>query len=78
MKVGFMGLLFLVFLTLKLCGVIAWSWVWVTSPLWIGFAISLVVFLIWVFALILKVRKEEDENKGCTWPAGSGIIDVLL
>lgn len=26
--------LFLVFLTLKLTGVIAWSWWWVTAPLW--------------------------------------------
>ena len=31
--------LFLIFLVLKLCGVIAWSWWWVTCPLWIGFAI---------------------------------------
>ena len=26
--------LFLVFLVLKLCGVITWSWLWVTAPLW--------------------------------------------
>lgn len=26
--------LFLVFLTLKLTGVIGWSWWWVTAPLW--------------------------------------------
>jgi len=25
---------FLIFLTLKLCGVIDWSWWWVTAPLW--------------------------------------------
>ena len=31
---GFTGLLFLVFLTLKLCGVIDWSWWWITAPLW--------------------------------------------
>lgn len=31
---GFPGLLFLVFLTLKLTGSIAWSWWWVTAPLW--------------------------------------------
>lgn len=34
MKVGFFGLLFLIFLTLKLTGVIGWSWLWVTAPLW--------------------------------------------
>ena len=27
--------LFVIFLTLKLVGVIDWSWWWITSPLWI-------------------------------------------
>lgn len=30
------GLIFLVFLVLKLTGVIDWSWWWVTSPLWLA------------------------------------------
>ena len=30
------GLIFLVFLVLKLAGVIDWSWWWVTSPLWLA------------------------------------------
>lgn len=29
--------LFLIFLVLKLVGVIAWSWLWVTAPLWLNF-----------------------------------------
>ena len=29
-----LGVLFVVFLVLKLVGVIAWSWWWVTAPLW--------------------------------------------
>lgn len=33
--IGLGGLTFLAFLVLKLCGVITWSWWWVTSPLWI-------------------------------------------
>lgn len=56
MKVGFMGLLFLVFLTLKLCGVIAWSWVWVTAPLWIGLAIGLSIMLIGLVVLLVFNR----------------------
>jgi hypothetical protein len=32
--VGFFSLLFLLFLGLKLGGVIDWSWWWVTAPLW--------------------------------------------
>lgn len=39
-------LLFLVFLALKLTHVIDWSWWWVTSPLWIGFALALVLLLL--------------------------------
>lgn len=31
---GFTGALFLVFLVLKLTEVIAWSWWWITAPLW--------------------------------------------
>ncbi len=37
--IGFAGLLAIVFITLKLIGVITWSWLWVLSPLWIGLAI---------------------------------------
>lgn len=29
-----MGLMFLVFLVLKLTSVISWSWWWITAPLW--------------------------------------------
>ena len=31
----FWGLLGAVFITLKLCDLIAWSWWWVLSPIWI-------------------------------------------
>jgi hypothetical protein len=40
--IGFGGLLAVVFITLKLCGVsevATWSWWWVLSPLWFGWAI---------------------------------------
>lgn len=43
--VGFSGLLTLVFIVLKLCHVIDWSWVWVLSPLWISFSIAIVVIV---------------------------------
>ena len=43
---SFTGLLFLVFLTLKLTNVINWSWWWVTAPLWIPVSIALVLLLI--------------------------------
>ena len=40
---GIGGCLFLVFLVLKLCGTIGWSWWWVTAPLWSPPALVLVV-----------------------------------
>jgi hypothetical protein len=46
---GGMGLgsvLFIVFLVLKLCDVITWSWWWVTAPLWIPFAIMIAIFVV--------------------------------
>jgi len=33
--IGFTGLLTIVFIVLKLTNVIAWSWWWVLSPIWI-------------------------------------------
>ena len=47
--VGFGGLLTLLFIGLKLGGVIDWSWWWVLSPLWIGFAICIAVIVVfWI------------------------------
>lgn len=39
----FLGMLAIVFITLKLTGNITWSWLWVLSPLWIGFIMSAVI-----------------------------------
>lgn len=57
-SVGFWSLLGLLFITLKLVGVIDWSWIWVLAPFWvpitviilfIGIIISLAVlsYIIW-------------------------------
>ena len=50
---GFTGLLFLVFLVLKLCNVINWSWWWVTAPLWIPVAFVIIVAIIWLIAWLI-------------------------
>ena len=44
--IGFLGLLTIAFIVLKLVGVIHWSWWWVLSPLWIPFALIVVVGLV--------------------------------
>lgn len=59
-SISFLSLLFLVFLILKLCGVIDWSWWWITAPLWGGFAVLLVVLPIGgVIALWIGAKKRE-------------------
>ena len=44
--ISFTTILFLVFLVLKLTNTIDWSWWWVTSPLWIGVVIWVILSLI--------------------------------
>jgi hypothetical protein len=56
--IGFSGLLAIVFIVLKLCHVISWSWIWVLSPLWIPLALVLgilgIVFIVGIIVAILK------------------------
>lgn len=43
------GVLLVVFVVLKLVGVINWSWLWVLSPLWIGWIIvGLILIFLWL------------------------------
>ena len=69
---GLSTVLFLIFLVLKLCNVITWSWWWVTAPLWIG-AILYVLILVGMFIYyyrqatasereLKKRRKKDDKN----------------
>lgn len=60
--IGICTVLFLIFLVLKLCGVITWSWWWVTAPLWIPSAlfvsiclvVVLIAFCVGVIRYIIK------------------------
>lgn len=50
---GFWQILGLIFIVLKLCGIIDWNWIWVLCPLWIPFAIVLLVFILFVIAFTI-------------------------
>ena len=54
--IGFVGLLTIVFVTLKLCDVVAWSWWWVLSPLWI-MALIIVGILSVCICIIMAAAK---------------------
>lgn len=43
---GVAGLLLVGFILLKVAGVIAWSWWWVLSPLWIGALPAILLFIL--------------------------------
>ena len=45
-------LLQIAFIVLKLCGVINWSWLWVLSPMWIGFVLWFVGVVVFVFVKV--------------------------
>ena len=52
--IGFVGLLTVAFVVLKLCNVIDWSWWWVLSPVWIaaGVVMVLVVIVLAIAAVV--------------------------
>ena len=51
---GFCDVLLIVFIVLKLIGVINWSWGWVLAPLWIPVLLVVIGFLVY---LIFDLRK---------------------
>ena len=61
MKIELAGLpmiLFIVFLILRLCKVIDWSWWWVTSPLWIMALFVIMMMILYVIiGVLMELRK---------------------
>lgn len=49
--ISFTSLLTIVFIVLKLCSVIKWSWWWVLAPMWIP---TLLVIVALIIAVILN------------------------
>ena len=55
--IGFIGLLTIAFIILKLCNVINWNWWWVISPIWITATFVLTIGLT-IFLVLLKHKKK--------------------
>ena len=57
-KVGpsFLNLLVILFIALKLCGVVTWSWWWVLSPIWIGLGVAALLLTIAFVWLVLDKK----------------------
>ena len=56
---GLSSVLTIVFIVLKLVGVINWSWLWVLSPLWIDLILTV---LIVVGVCIFYINHEEKDD----------------
>lgn len=52
-----------VFIILKLCGVIAWSWFWVLSPFWIMLLIGLFALILFGLGFLNFARKAEKMHE---------------
>jgi hypothetical protein len=57
------SLLTIAFIVLKLTGVIAWSWWWVLSPLWISAGLVIVVFVVVVLSKIPEFLRDRKKTK---------------
>ena len=53
--IGFVGLLTILFIGLKLTGYVTWSWLWVLSPIWISICLVIVIIIL-VILFVLIVR----------------------
>ena len=58
----FIELLQLIFITLKLCGVIDWSWGWVLTPLWGSLILMFIVLMIFIVAAKSPLHYKDDEE----------------
>jgi hypothetical protein len=57
--IGFVGLLTILFIGLKLTGFINWSWLWVLSPLWItALAVVAIITAFGLFVLYMRLSNK--------------------
>jgi hypothetical protein len=61
--IGFVCPLTIVFVTLKLCKVIDWSWLWVLSPIWLPLVVYVVLALSMFSWAIVKMFLMESKKK---------------
>lgn len=52
---GLLSVLGIVFVVLKLAGVIDWSWIWVLCPFWIGIALSIILYMVIKIAMKIVI-----------------------
>lgn len=62
---GLCDVLLVVFIVLKLLGVVTWSWVWVLAPLWIPHCIVIVMTIIPAILISLEaLQRKKRRDRG--------------
>lgn len=56
-NIPFCTILTLIFITLRLCNVITWSWGWVLAPLWMPLTLALIVYSSIIIAKKITIAK---------------------
>lgn len=54
---GFISVLTLIFIVLKLTNNISWSWIWVLSPIWITAVLLIIIFAVTMIGGRIKKGK---------------------
>lgn len=58
-SLGLGSILGIVFIVLKLVGVIDWPWVWVLAPFWISFILDIAIIAIVIIVMVYVFKKEK-------------------
>ena len=85
--IGLCGVLFIVFLVLKLTDNIDWSWCWVFAPLWMPCGLILAILIIIAFFAIVggvaigsagsRISKKVGKKKNVKWQWSTPKKDVI-
>lgn len=62
-----LSVVFVVFLVLKLCNVIAWSWWWVTAPLWMPITLLIAFGGLAILGYFLYLCFSSGSKKKKSW-----------
>lgn len=66
-EIGLSTIITIIFIVLKLCGVITWAWVWVFSPMWgtaaLALAIAIFVFICGCVIEAVKTKKTKKQGE---------------
>jgi hypothetical protein len=56
-NINYMHILTIVFIVLKLCGVIGWNWIYVILPSIISITLTIIIIIITIIVLVVTNKK---------------------